>query len=85
MARQFHISPLQVRLACAAALLVTGLSALAIASRFGAVHLDAGEMTIVFGGGEDGLTMGLASRSCPPNCDFAINWRPATARVMTGF
>lgn len=76
MAREFHISPLHVRLACAAALLVTGLSTLAIASRFGAIHVDAGEIAIVFGGGEKGLTFDAASRGCPPDCDFAINWRP---------
>ena len=75
---------LQIRLACAAALLATGLSSLAIAARFGAVHLDAGEMTIVFGGGENGLTFDVASRGCPPDCDFAINWRPSAALNGTG-
>jgi len=84
MARGHQISPLQVRLACAAALLVTGMTSLAIASRFGAVHLDAGEMTIVFGGGEEGFTMGVASRGCPPDCDFGIDWRPGAALIGTG-
>lgn len=79
MARGFYI-----RLACAGALLVTGLSSLAIASRFGAVHVDAGEMTIVFGGGEKGMTFDVASRGCPPDCDFAINWRPTAALTSTG-
>lgn len=71
MARGF-----QIRLACAAALLVTGMSALVVGARFGVVHLNAGEMTLVFGGGEKGLTMGVASRVCPPNCTFDIDWRP---------
>jgi hypothetical protein len=75
---------LYIRLACAGALLVTGLSSLAIASRFGAVHVDAGEMTIVFGGGETGYTFDVASRGCPPDCDFAINWRPTAALTGRG-
>ena len=67
---------LQIRLALRAQpCSLTGLSALAIASRFGVVHLDAGEMTFVFGGGEKGLTFDVASRGCPPDCDFDINWR----------
>jgi len=84
MAREFRISPLQVRLACAAVLLMTGLVALAIAARSGAVRLDAGEMTIVFGGGERGLTFDVASRGCPPDCDFGINWRPSMTLTGTG-
>jgi hypothetical protein len=75
---------LQIRLACAAALLVTGMSSLAIAARFGAVQLEAGEMTIVFGGGETGMTFDMASRGCPPDCDFSINWRPSAALTGTG-
>ena len=84
MAREFRITPLHVRLACAAALLVTGFVALAIATRSGAVHLDAGEMTLVFGGGERGLTFDVASRGCPPDCDFGINWRPSLTLTGTG-
>ena len=84
MAREFRIRPLQTRLACAAALLVTGLAVLAVATRFGAVHLDAWEMTIVFGGSEDGLTFDVASRGCPPDCDFGINWRPSLTLTGTG-
>jgi hypothetical protein len=84
MARKLHISPLQTRIACAAALLVAGLAALTAATRFGAVHLDAGEMTIVFGGSEDGLTFDVASRGCPPDCDFGINWRPSVTLKGTG-
>ncbi|MCF8507461.1 MAG: hypothetical protein RIR41_3649 [Pseudomonadota bacterium] len=84
MARDFRITPLHVRLVCAAALLVTGFVALAIATRSGAVHLDAGEMTLVFGGGERGLTFDVASRGCPPDCDFGINWRPSLTLTGTG-
>jgi len=79
MDRRFH-----TRLACAAALLVTGLATLAIAARTGAVYLDAGEMTIVFGGGKGGLTFDMASRGCPPDCDFRINWRPSVTLTGTG-
>jgi hypothetical protein len=75
---------LQIRLACAAALLAFGLSGLIVGTRFGVVHLNAGDMTLVFGPGENGLTMGMASRGCPPNCGFDINWRPVAALSRTG-
>jgi hypothetical protein len=82
MARGLQISrSLQVRLACAAALLAVGMTALLAGARLGVVHLNAGEMQIVFGGGETGLTLDMASRGCPPDCNFAINWRPASART----
>lgn len=84
MAREFHIRPLQVKLACAAALLAFGMTALLAGARLGVVHLDAGEMTLVFGGGEQGLTLDMASRGCPPECNFAIDWRPLTALTATG-
>ena len=48
-----------------------------------AMH-DAGEMTLVFGGGERGLTFDVASRGCPPDCDFGINWRPSLTLTGTG-
>ncbi len=70
---------LQIRLACAAALLATGMSALILGGRLGVVHLNAGDMTIVFGSGDQGMRMGLASRGCPPDCTFDINWRPLAA------
>ena len=84
MARRFQISPLQVRLACAAALLALGMTTLLAGARLGVVHLDAGEMTLVFGGGEQGLTLDMASRGCPPECNFAIDWRPLAALTATG-
>ena len=83
MARGYRITPLQIRLACAAALLALGMTTLLAGARLGVVHLNAGEMQIVFGGGEKGLTLDMASRGCPPDCNFAINWRPATARTAT--
>lgn len=84
MAREFQISPLPVKLACAAALLAFGMTALVAAARLGVVHLDAGEMALVFGGGEQGLTLDMASRGCPPECNFAIEWRPLAALTATG-
>lgn len=84
MARGFHLSPLQVRLACSAALLAFGMTALLAGARLGVVHLDAGEMTLVFGGGEQGLQVEMASRGCPPDCNFAIDWRPMAALTSTG-
>ena len=75
---------LQIRLACAAALLAFGLSGLIVGTRYGVVHLNAGDMTLVFGPGENGLTMDMASRGCPPNCGLDINWRPVAALSRTG-
>ena len=75
---------LQIRLACAAALLVTSMAGLYAGARLGVVHLEAGEMTLVFGGGEEGLTMGVASRGCPPHCNFNIDWRPTASLTATG-
>ena len=75
---------LQIRLACAAALLVTGLAGLYIGARLGVVQLEAGEMTLVFGDGDQGLTMGVASRGCPPNCNINIDWRPTAQLSATG-
>jgi len=76
---------LQIRLACAAMLLAAGMTALLAGARLGVVHLDAGDVRIAFGGGDQGLTLDLASRGCPPDCDFGINWRPAAALNVTGF
>jgi hypothetical protein len=84
MARKLRITPLQVRLACAAAVLAVGMTALLAGARLGVVHLNAGEMQIVFGGGEQGLSLDMASRGCPPDCNFEINWRPVGARLATG-
>lgn len=84
MARGFHFSSLQIRLASAAALLALGMTTLLAGARLGVVHLDAGEMTLVFGGGEEGLQVDMASRGCPPDCNFAIDWRPMAALTATG-
>ena len=83
MAREFQLSSLQTRLACAAAVLALGMTSLLAGARLGVVHLDAGEMTIVFGGGEKGLELNMASRGCPPDCNFAIDWRPLAALTAT--
>lgn len=84
MARELRISPLQVRLACAATLLAVGMTALLAGARLGVVHLDAGDVTLAFGGGDQGITLDMDSRGCPPDCDFAINWRPGPALLSTG-
>jgi hypothetical protein len=67
---------LTIRLACAAALLTTGMTVLSVGAQLGAVHLNAGDMKIVFGTGEGGLTLDVAARTCPPHCSFDIGWRP---------
>ena len=67
---------LTTRLAWAGGLLAAGLTAVAIGGQLGVVHLNAGEMKIVFGKSDQGFTMDIAARNCPPNCGFDINWRP---------
>ncbi|MEQ1608504.1 MAG: hypothetical protein ABL956_05995 [Hyphomonadaceae bacterium] len=52
------------------------MTALILGARLGVVQLNAGEMTLVFGSGDAGLTMGVASRTCPPHCPFNVDWRP---------
>ncbi len=75
---------LQIRLACAAALLAAGMSVVVVGARLGVVHVNAGDMTIVLGGGDQGMTMALASRGCPPDCTFDVNWQPLAALKGTG-
>lgn len=75
---------LQIRLACAAAVLAFGMTAMLAGARLGVVHFDAGDVRIVFGGSEKGLTLDVASRGCPPDCNFDINWRPLGALTSTG-
>jgi hypothetical protein len=67
---------LKIRLAASAALLAAGLLTMVAAARVGVVHLGAGEMRISMGGGDRGLTLDVAQRTCPPNCGFDVNWRP---------
>lgn len=70
---------LQIKLTCAGALLAVGMSFLTVGAQLGVVHLNAGDMKIVFGRSETGLTMDIAARTCPPHCNVDIAWRP-TAR-----
>ncbi len=74
----------QIRLACAGFLLAVGMTVVTFGAQLGVVHLDAGDMKIVFGTGNDGFTMDVASRTCPPNCGIDINWRPVAAFSGTG-
>jgi hypothetical protein len=67
---------LTIRLVCAGALLTVGMTTLSVGAQLGVVHLNAGDMKIVFGKGESGLTMDVAARTCPPHCTFDIGWRP---------
>jgi hypothetical protein len=69
-------SDLKIRLAWAGGILALGVTALAAGAQLGVVHLNAGDMKIVFGRGETGLTMDIAARTCPPHCSFDIGWRP---------
>jgi hypothetical protein len=64
------------RLALSAALLTAAMTGLAGAAHLGAVDLGAGDMRIVFGRGESGLTMEIGARTCPPHCGVDINWKP---------
>lgn len=75
--KKFKLSrSLSIRLACAGALLTTGMMALSVGAQLGVVHLNAGDMKIAFGRGESGLTLEVAARTCPPHCSFDIGWRP---------
>ena len=67
---------LKTRLAMAGVVLAIGLFSVFAAAEMGVVHLGAGEMGISLGKGEEGLTMNINSRSCPPECGIDINWRP---------
>jgi hypothetical protein len=74
--RDIMARELQTRLAWSGGLLAAGMTTVLIGAQLGAVHLNAGEMKIVFGKSDGGFTMDIAARSCPPNCGFDINWRP---------
>jgi hypothetical protein len=81
MARFFNLTPkltkdTKIRLACAGGLLAIGMTTLYVGAEAGIVHVNAGDMNIVFGHGDDGLKMDIAARTCPPHCGFDINWRP---------
>jgi hypothetical protein len=77
MTKKFKLSrDLTIRLASAGALLAVGMTTLSVGAQLGVVHLNAGDMKIVFGKGEGGLTMDVAARTCPPHCSFDIGWRP---------
>jgi hypothetical protein len=67
---------LQIKLACSAALLAAGMTALTVGAELGVVHLNAGDMKIVLGKGDGRLTMDIGARTCPPNCGFDVVWRP---------
>ena len=87
MARVFNLTPkltrdTKIRLACAGGLLAIGMSTLYVGAEVGAVHLNAGDMNIVFGRGSDGLTMDIAARTCPPHCGFDIGWRPMAQTIV---
>ena len=74
---------LQIKLVSSAALLAFGMAALTAGAQLGAVHLNAGDMQIVFGRTDSGLTMDIAARTCPPNCGIDIAWRPLADQRAT--
>lgn len=67
---------LQLKLAWAGGLLAVGTTMIIAGAQLGVVHLNAGDMKIVFGRGEHGFTMDIAARTCPPHCNFDIAWAP---------
>jgi len=67
---------LKTRLTLSGAMLAIGLTALATAAQIGVVHLGAGDMRIVVGKGERGMTMEIGARTCPPKCGFDLRWLP---------
>jgi hypothetical protein len=64
------------KLGLAALMLGAGLICIVAAAEIGEVHLNAGDIKVVMGRGDDGFTMDIVSRTCPPNCGFDVNWRP---------
>jgi len=75
---------LQIRLAWAGGLLAIGMTAVAVGAQLGNVHVNVGDIEIVFGRGADGFTMDVAIRACPLNCGFDIDWRPLTRSGAAG-
>lgn len=69
---------LKIKLGCAGVLLAVGTTMVTAGAQLGVVHLNAGDMNIVFGRGEGGLTMDIATRTCPPHCGIDVDWRPLT-------
>jgi hypothetical protein len=67
---------LKIKLASAGALLATGMAFLTVGAQLGVVHLDAGDMRIVFGRSDGGPVMDIAARTCPPQCNVDVVWRP---------
>lgn len=67
---------LRNKLAIAATVLAAMMTAVIVAAQLGVLKVGAGDMNIVVGRGEAGLTMDIAYRTCPPNCGFAVDWRP---------
>ena len=78
--RDIMARDLKIRLACAGVLLAAGMMVVTAGAQLGVGHLNAGDMNIVFGRSQDGLTMDIAARTCPPNCGIDINWRPMASR-----
>jgi hypothetical protein len=67
---------LRNKVAIAAAVLVTTVTAIMLAAQLGVLELRAGDMNIVMAKGQEGLTMDILYRTCPPNCGVDVNWRP---------
>lgn len=67
---------LRNKLAIAATVLAAMMAAVIVAAQLGVLKVGAGDMNIVVGKGEAGLTMDIVARSCPPNCGFNIDFRP---------
>jgi hypothetical protein len=67
---------LRNKMAIAATVLIAMMAAVFLAAQLGVLRLGAGDMNITVGKGEQGLTMDIAYRTCPPNCGFNVDFRP---------
>ena len=67
---------LKIKLAWSGGLLAVGMTLVTAGAQLGVVHLNAGDMNIVFGRGEQGFTVDIATRRCPPHCGIDVAWRP---------
>jgi hypothetical protein len=52
------------------------MAVIMVGAQLGVVHLNAGDMKIVFGRSETGLSVDIGARHCPPHCNVDIAWRP---------
>jgi hypothetical protein len=66
-----------LRLVWAGALIAAGLAATVSGAHTGDLRVGAGDVAILIGKGETGLTLAINKRTCPPHCGVDFAWRPS--------